>query len=83
MQRCSTYIKEPIDIYSKCIIYCHFQSKAILYVPVIDLISKSLYRHNWLRFVLPISSHVTILLGRFSIMLLFAFMAQVCMAQNM
>ena len=32
-------------------------------------------RPNRLRFVIPISSHVTILLGRFSIMLLFAFMA--------
>ena len=40
-------------------------------------------RPNQLRFVLPISSHVAILLGSFSIILLFAFMAQLCMARNM
>ena len=39
-------------------------------------------RPNQLRFVLPISSHMTILLGSFSIMLLFAFVAQPCMAQQ-
>ena len=36
-----------------------------------------------LRFVLPISTHVTILLGRLSILLLFAIMAQLCTARNM
>ena len=40
-------------------------------------------RPNWLRFVLPISSHVTVLFGSFSIMLLFAFMAQLFMERNM
>ena len=40
-------------------------------------------RPNRLRFVLPISSHVTILLGSFRIILLFVFMAQLCMTQNM
>ena len=40
-------------------------------------------RPNWLRFVLPISSHVIIPLGSFSIILLFAFMAQLCMVRNM
>ena len=33
-------------------------------------------RPNRLRFVLPISSHVTMLLGAFRIILLFAFMAE-------
>ena len=37
-------------------------------------------RPNRLRFVLPISSHVTMPMGSFGIMLLFAFMAQLCMA---
>ena len=32
---------------------------------------------------LPISSHVTILVGSFRIILLFAFMAQLCIARNM
>ena len=41
------------------------------------------YRRNRLRFVLPISSHVTIPLGSFSIILLFAFMAKLCMVRNM
>ena len=41
-------------------------------------------RRNRLRSVLlPISSHVTILLGSFSIMLPFALMAQLSMARNM
>ena len=35
-------------------------------------------RPNQLRFVLSISSHVTIPLGSFSIIQLFAFMAQLC-----
>ena len=38
---------------------------------------------NQLRFVLSISSHVNILLGSLSIIILFAFMAQLCMAQTM
>ena len=37
-------------------------------------------RSNRLRFVLPISSHVTILLESFSFILLLAFTAQLCMA---
>ena len=40
-------------------------------------------RPNRLRFVLPISSHVTILLGSFSIIIPFVLMAQLCMARNM
>ena len=40
-------------------------------------------RPNRIRFVLPIPSHVTLLLGSFSIILVSAFMAQVFMAQNM
>ena len=40
-------------------------------------------RPNRPRFVLPISSHVTILLGSFSIILLFAFMAQLCTVRNL
>lgn len=39
-------------------------------------------RRNGL-FVLPISSHMTILLGSFSIILLFAFIAYIFMARNM
>ena len=35
------------------------------------------------KFVLNISSPVTILLGNFSLKLLFAFKAQLCMARNM
>ena len=38
---------------------------------------------NRLKFVLPISSHVTITLGSFSIILLFAFMAQYYTVRNM
>ena len=41
------------------------------------------HRPNRLRFVLPISSHVTIPLGSFSIILLFAFMAQLRTVRNM
>ena len=37
-------------------------------------------RPNRPRFVLPISSHTTMSMGSFGIMLLFAFMAQFCMA---
>ena len=40
-------------------------------------------RPTRLRFILPSSSHVTILLRGFSIMLLFARMAQICMVRNM
>ena len=40
-------------------------------------------RPNRLRFVLPISSHVIIPLGSFGIILLFAFMAQLCMVRKM
>ena len=38
---------------------------------------------NWLRFILPISSRVAILLASFTIILLFALMALVCMPRNM
>ena len=38
---------------------------------------------NRVWFVSPISNHVTILLGRVSITLLFVFTAQLCMARNM
>ena len=40
-------------------------------------------RPNRLRFVLPISTHVTIPLGSLNIVLLFVHMAQLCMARNM
>ena len=40
-------------------------------------------RPHRLRFVIPISSHVIMLLGSLSIILLFAFMAKLCMARNM
>ena len=46
-------------------------------------LATAVHRPNQLRFVLPISSHLTILLGSFSIMLLFAFITQHYMAQNM
>ena len=49
----------------------------------ISLIVLKCHIPNRLRFVLPISSHVTILLVSFSIIRLFAFMAQLCMARNM
>ena len=45
-----------------------------------NLYASKCHRPNWLRFLLPISSYVTILLGSFSIMLRFALMAQLCMA---
>ena len=38
------------------------------------------YRPNRLRFVLPISNHMTMPMGSFGIMPLFALMAQFCMA---
>ena len=44
---------------------------------------KDLNRPNRLRFALPISSHVIIPLGSFGIILLFAFMAHLCMVRNM
>ena len=40
-------------------------------------------RPNRIKFVLAISSHATILLGRFTIMPLFVFMAQLCMAPEL
>ena len=43
----------------------------------------NIHRPNQLRFVLPISSHMNMPMGSFAIMLLFAFMAQLCMARNM
>ena len=40
------------------------------------------HRLNRLKFVVPNSSHVTILLGSFSIILLSELMEQVCMARS-
>ena len=46
----------------------------------IDLMKLPLNRPNQVRFVLPISSHVIMLMGSFGIMLPFALMANLCMA---
>ena len=51
-------------------------------LPSMALSATSHYRPNRLRFVLPVSSHVTISLGSLSIMLLFASMAHLCMARS-
>ena len=59
--------------------------KSILLIAMLKgtTIFHKLDRRNLLGFVLPISSHVTILLGSFGIILLVAFMAQLCLARKM
>ena len=50
---------------------------------IVNSFSLIIKRPNRLKFVVPISSHVTILLGSFNIMQLFTFMAQLYMTRNM